>query len=168
MAAVFQDLVVYVLAYQDVETSQTAALVAKLQENGATISKRFSERVSHVVVQRTHAPREPDKAEGDSRLRDIFQRMEQVCVHMGWLPGLPGVWSAPQATPNPSLLPAVCCAGPRALNPQSREVVHVVNVAWVHKCLEQGRHMQVGASSSAPRYTALRPNCTCCSLHLHI
>lgn len=111
MAAVFQDLVVYVLAYQDVETSQTAALVAKLQDNGATISKRFSERVSHVVVQRTHAPRDADKAEGDSRLRDIFQRMEQVRAHMGALPGLPGVCRLSRRPPTlPCCLPCAVLA----------------------------------------------------------
>lgn len=77
-AAVFEDLVIYLVAYQDVETSQKAALETKLQENGATVSKRFSERVTHVVVQRTHAPTEADKAEGKARLRDTFQRIEQV------------------------------------------------------------------------------------------
>lgn len=75
----FQDLVVYVVAYNDVESSQTAALVAKLQQRGATISKRFSERVTHVVVQRTHATSDADRHDGDARLREVFQRIHQVC-----------------------------------------------------------------------------------------
>lgn len=74
----FQDLVFYLVAYQDVDASQTAALVAKLQENGAAVGKRFSERVTHVVVQRTHAPTAADKEEGDARLRDVFQRIDHV------------------------------------------------------------------------------------------
>lgn len=75
----FQDLCIYIVAYRDVETSQAAALVAKLQENGATVSKRFSDKVTHVVVQRTHAPTAEDKDEGEARLRDVFQRVDQVC-----------------------------------------------------------------------------------------
>lgn len=75
----FQDQVVYVVAYNDVESSQTAALVAKLQQRGATVSKRFSERVTHVVVQRTHATSDADRQDGDARLREIFQRIHQVC-----------------------------------------------------------------------------------------
>ena len=82
--ALFQDLVIYVVAYKDVEASQTSALVTKLQENGAAVSKRFSDKVTHVVVQRTHAP--ADEAEGDSRLRDIFQRIDKVRLACPWHP----------------------------------------------------------------------------------
>jgi hypothetical protein len=77
--ALFQGLVVYIVAYNDVECSQTAALLAKLQQRGATVSKRFSERVTHVVVQRTHATSDADRQDGDARLREIFQRIHQVC-----------------------------------------------------------------------------------------
>lgn len=79
MAALFGDLCIYIVSYRDVEASQTAALVAKLQENGAAVSKRFSDRVTHVVVQRTHAPSDADRTEGEARLRDVFQRVDQVC-----------------------------------------------------------------------------------------
>lgn len=80
--ALFDDLSIYIVAYQDVEASQTAALVAKLQENGAAVSKRFSDRVTHVVVQRTHHSDQTAANEGDARLRDIWKRIDQVIVQL--------------------------------------------------------------------------------------
>lgn len=77
--ALFEDLVIYVIAYPDVEYGQTKALEAKLQENGASVRRCFSDKVTHVVVQRTHAPSDAHKAEGDSKLREVFQRIEKVC-----------------------------------------------------------------------------------------
>jgi hypothetical protein len=75
----FEDLVIYVIAYPDVEYGQTKALEAKLQENGASVRRCFSDKVTHVVVQRTHAPSDAHKAEGDSKLREVFQRIDKVC-----------------------------------------------------------------------------------------
>jgi hypothetical protein len=83
----FEHLVVYILAYADVDAAQTAALVHKLQLSGASLTTRLSHKITHVVVQRTHAPSPADQAEGEGRLREVFAKLfdhvQQVSVVCG-------------------------------------------------------------------------------------
>jgi hypothetical protein len=154
-APIFQDLLVYIVAYKDVDASQTTALVHALQQHGAAVAARSSAKVTHVVVQRTHAPVPADRADGDARLREVYQKV--VDAVSGWLAGAyhrsvallnaarSGCCRSTRrqlgaAVAHPLTWDVLCAARHLFVcTPlQAKEPVAVVSAAWVHKSLEQG------------------------------
>jgi hypothetical protein len=75
---IFEDLVILIQAYPDVEKQHRDALLEKLKQNGAAVRSRWGKELTHIVVQRTAATPADAAAQGDAVLRGLFGKNDQV------------------------------------------------------------------------------------------
>lgn len=75
---IFGDLVILIHAYPDVEKKHRDALLEKLKQNGADVRSRWGKELTHIVVQRAAATPTDAAAQGDTVLRGLYEKNDQV------------------------------------------------------------------------------------------
>jgi hypothetical protein len=80
MSNIFGDLVILIHAYPDVEKQHRDALLEKLKQNGADVRNRWGKELTHIIVQRSAATPADAAAQGDTVLRGLFEKNNQVLL----------------------------------------------------------------------------------------